>query len=254
MGEMWTKRVEYGATMGAPVWENHKRGKNWMATIQIDPTAPGGLRRSFVDKARGAEYFYLVSPDLLGKPVEIGADYYSGGGNKTAVRKYGVIRILTDEKIGIELFETARGAINASKRPAPTKHTEAQKRAIIAAYGKRHAAAMAAKPKPKPKPASEPKPRTRKAPAKRRPTKRRGAASKPRKPTTATRMRTMQLQRAARRTGKPQAVYTSTRQTGTTTKRDKLVKAMPPGKRVSASGRVYYEYRKNRTDVRGKRI
>lgn len=41
----------------------------------------------------------------------------------------------------------------------------------------------------------------------------------------------------------------STRQTGSSNiKRDKQRKAKPPGKRKSASGRVYYERRKNRSD------
>lgn len=41
-------------------------------------------------------------------------------------------------------------------------------------------------------------------------------------------------------------------QTGTThKKRDKVRKAMPPGKRISKTGKVYYEYRKNRTDLKG---
>jgi hypothetical protein len=47
----------------------------------------------------------------------------------------------------------------------------------------------------------------------------------------------------------------STRQTGTShTKRDSARKAMQPGKRRSASGRVYYENRKNRSDLRGRRV
>ncbi len=49
----------------------------------------------------------------------------------------------------------------------------------------------------------------------------------------------------------------STRQTGTTNvKRDAAIKkrAMQPGKRRSASGRIYYEYRKNRSDLRGKKV
>lgn len=33
---------------------------------------------------------------------------------------------------------------------------------------------------------------------------------------------------------------------------DKLLPALPPGKRRSASGKTYYEYRKNRTDMPGK--
>ena len=44
------------------------------------------------------------------------------------------------------------------------------------------------------------------------------------------------------------------KQTGTSsTERDKKRKALQPGKRRSASGRVYYEHRKNRSDLRGRR-
>lgn len=46
----------------------------------------------------------------------------------------------------------------------------------------------------------------------------------------------------------------STRQTGKShTRRDTNLKAMQPGKRRSASGKIYYEYRKNRTDRRGRK-
>ena len=45
------------------------------------------------------------------------------------------------------------------------------------------------------------------------------------------------------------------KQTGTSsTNRDKKRKAMQPGKRRSASGRIYYETRKNRSDLRGSRV
>jgi hypothetical protein len=41
--------------------------------------------------------------------------------------------------------------------------------------------------------------------------------------------------------------------TGTSNlKYDRRHKALKPGKRVSKSGKVYYEYRKNRADVRGR--
>ena len=44
-------------------------------------------------------------------------------------------------------------------------------------------------------------------------------------------------------------------QTGTSVlSRDKKRKAMPSGKRISKSGRSYYEYRKNRTDLVGKSV
>ena len=36
--------------------------------------------------------------------------------------------------------------------------------------------------------------------------------------------------------------------------RDLKRKALPPGRRISRSGRVYYEYRKNRSDLPGLKI
>lgn len=51
----------------------------------------------------------------------------------------------------------------------------------------------------------------------------------------------------------PQKVVNkSDHQTGKTNiKRDKVRKAFVPGKRVSKSGKIYYEYRKNRSDLGG---
>ena len=44
-------------------------------------------------------------------------------------------------------------------------------------------------------------------------------------------------------------------QTGSSfTPRDRLLKALPPGKRRSRTGRVYWETRKNRSDRLGKRV
>ena len=44
-------------------------------------------------------------------------------------------------------------------------------------------------------------------------------------------------------------------QTGTSDKkRDEARKAMPSGKRISKTGKIYYESRKNRSDVFGKNI
>ena len=45
------------------------------------------------------------------------------------------------------------------------------------------------------------------------------------------------------------------KQTGSSSiERDKKRKAMQPGKRQSASGRIYHETRKNRSDIRGSRV
>jgi hypothetical protein len=51
-----------------------------------------------------------------------------------------------------------------------------------------------------------------------------------------------------------QVLKASHKQTGTShAKRDSARKAMQPGKRRSASGRVYTETQKNRSDLRGRR-
>jgi len=49
-----------------------------------------------------------------------------------------------------------------------------------------------------------------------------------------------------------EGLYVVNRQSGErkSMKRDKKRKALPPGKRISKSGKVYYEYRKNRTDLK----
>ena len=50
-------------------------------------------------------------------------------------------------------------------------------------------------------------------------------------------------------------LYSYDKQTGKTSKSvDKLRKALLPGKRISKNGKVYYESRANRSDVKGKKI
>lgn len=52
-----------------------------------------------------------------------------------------------------------------------------------------------------------------------------------------------------------QVLKASHKQTGTShVKRDSARKAMQPGKRRSASGRVYTETRRNKSDIRGRRV
>jgi len=54
---------------------------------------------------------------------------------------------------------------------------------------------------------------------------------------------------------KPQVVYKKDRQVGgTNVYRDKRRTAMPSGKRISKTGKIYYEYRRNRSDKVGSKI
>jgi len=54
---------------------------------------------------------------------------------------------------------------------------------------------------------------------------------------------------------KPKVVYKTEHQTGTSNKkRDKARKSLPPGKRISKSGKIYWESRVNRSDLTGSNI
>lgn len=54
---------------------------------------------------------------------------------------------------------------------------------------------------------------------------------------------------------KPRTIKVFDYQIGKSDKtRDSARKALPPGKRISASGNVYWESRKNRSDMPGKKI
>ncbi len=54
---------------------------------------------------------------------------------------------------------------------------------------------------------------------------------------------------------KPTVVFERDKQVGTSnTFRDSRRVALPPGKRVSKSGKIYYESRKNRSDLTGSNL
>ena len=55
---------------------------------------------------------------------------------------------------------------------------------------------------------------------------------------------------------KPKVVYSKQRQTGehNNLELDKKRVALPSGKRISKNGKVYFEYRANRTDFKGLKI
>ena len=63
------------------------------------------------------------------------------------------------------------------------------------------------------------------------------------------------VKRSKRKKGKKtgKTIKPAQRQTGKSKNlaRDKKLKALSPGKRISRSGKVYYEYRQNRSDLKG---
>lgn len=111
---MYTFAIEENALVEVPCFESHQRGKNWLAVISSDPSAPGGLHREFQPRGHGG-YYYLVSGLKVGQPIEFGADYYSGSGRKSSLRFYGVITALTEQSLSVEKTDTGKQAIKMSR-------------------------------------------------------------------------------------------------------------------------------------------
>jgi len=104
--------ISHGALTESPKWEDHQRGKNWWAKIAIDPTAPGGLKRNFADKARGDSFFYLVpSWCKPGVPVEFAGDYISGRGARRQDRMWGIITEVHADHLILMPCKNARTAV-----------------------------------------------------------------------------------------------------------------------------------------------
>lgn len=60
----------------------------------------------------------------------------------------------------------------------------------------------------------------------------------------------MKKRKSKKRQTKPKVLKVAKHRTGTTDiLRDRKRKAMKPGKRISKNGRIYYEYRRNRSDI-----
>ncbi|MCX7910007.1 MAG: hypothetical protein N2505_00275 [Endomicrobia bacterium] len=113
--EIFEMEIENGAFITVPVYESHKRGKNWFARIEKNPRSPSGLDREFASHARG-EYYYIVPNWNVGDVVEFGADYYTSGGRKHPYREYGVIIEINKEYWKVAIFDKKSEAFAYAKQ------------------------------------------------------------------------------------------------------------------------------------------
>jgi len=77
-------------------YESHRRGKNWIATVKADRSAPGGLARDFWPRVRGGRYGAVPPTLSVGDVIEHGGDYYSGSGRKCPDRRYTRVCVIGD--------------------------------------------------------------------------------------------------------------------------------------------------------------
>ena len=109
-----TLTLANGALLGAPVYENHRRGSNWLAIIDIDATMPGGLARRFMNHGKG-ECMYVVEQVGLFDAVEFAADYTTSYGDKRRERWYGVVTAKTDDFLQVEQCGSGAKAVLRAK-------------------------------------------------------------------------------------------------------------------------------------------
>jgi hypothetical protein len=108
-------KIENGALVEVPIFEEHERGRNWMAKISFDPRSPAGLSREFMKRARG-KYFYMVEGLKVGDAIEFGADYWTSSGRRNTNRVYAAVVSITSTELVLELLSTPDEAIEAAKK------------------------------------------------------------------------------------------------------------------------------------------
>lgn len=101
--------------VGAPIHNASRSGKNWLAIIEPDPTAKGGVHRRFMERAR-EDGQYLVKRLEVAQAIEFGADAVPKreGEERRTCRWYGVIHDMTDTKLVVEHYAGAREAMEAA--------------------------------------------------------------------------------------------------------------------------------------------
>lgn len=104
-----------GALLTAPVYENHHRGSNWLAIIDIDATMPGGLARRFLERGKG-ECMYVTERIGLFDALEFAGDYTTSYGDKRRHRWYCVVTAKTDDYLQVEKCESGARAVLRAKQ------------------------------------------------------------------------------------------------------------------------------------------
>lgn len=111
-------RIAGDVLLDAPIYEEKYGGRgNWLAVISLDPLAPGGLDRKFLDRGKGA-CLYVVEELRLFDALEFSADIkkpYTTS-RKQHVRWFGVVIAKTDGYILVERHKKAADAVLRGKQ------------------------------------------------------------------------------------------------------------------------------------------
>jgi len=121
------------------MFNDHIRAKNWVATVTMDKTQPGGLARKFW--AKGSTGWVEIPADFeLGMVIEFAGDYYTGSGRKDARRGYArLVGAQVDHLVLTEPVEGYDGVpeVEFEKKATPKKDTKPANKPAAAGNGTR---------------------------------------------------------------------------------------------------------------------
>ncbi len=87
-------------------WQAHHRGRNWVAFVEVEPSLPGGIKRTFFPRAAG-KVAKVVIPERLavGDVLEFGGDYVSYGARRSPNRVYAVVLAISATEMIVKPYE-----------------------------------------------------------------------------------------------------------------------------------------------------
>lgn len=100
-----------GDAIEAPVFETHKRGKNWSCFF-TGKNAANADRHFLAQRGRVID----ISRLELGMPIEIAGDYTSSGGTPHPSRFIGVVTSKTDTTLIVDQYASVAKAISAGRK------------------------------------------------------------------------------------------------------------------------------------------
>lgn len=104
-------------TIENPVYDDHRRARNWVAIVESDKREPGGLRRTFLKKASGRRVH--ASEIQEGHWLEFAGDRLSASGNRYEDRAYCRVLSITNTKLVVSWCERHEVGKASASPPAP---------------------------------------------------------------------------------------------------------------------------------------
>lgn len=105
-GTIYLVPIDEWYVVSPPIWEYHRRARNWLARIEEDPDAPGGFTRKWCERGRG-RFKYSAASLLEGDTIEFGADrIWADGEGRCRERWVGEIVKITDTDMQTRYFST----------------------------------------------------------------------------------------------------------------------------------------------------